>query len=158
MQVIQILTCLTFTTPDGSTPPLNDGKTQHMYNSGVLRWTSDYGKASLGSKFAWVNDQVGFGSSSSLLPVELSIPRLETGAGTVPATNFGNTSAGQTGESGEQQLIIRREGGSRYVLLRRPVASPCNNQLERDVHRTELRFSRNVHLRPMFIYETPFYL
>lgn len=95
-------------TPDGRTPPLDDGNKQTMYNSSILRWTSAYGDASLGRKFAWIHDQAGFGSSPSLLLVELAIPRLTTGGGIAPMATLPISSAVQSGTTGEQALVIRR--------------------------------------------------
>jgi hypothetical protein len=106
------------TTPDGSTPPLDDGRTVQMYNSSVLRWTGSYGSETVGRKFAWINDRMGFSSNANLWPVTLSIPRLDFGQGTEPVLEVGNEFPFQTGEDGEQQVLIRRGSESQhYVLL-----------------------------------------
>jgi hypothetical protein len=119
-------------TPDGQTPPLDDGNKHNMRFSTVLRWTGAYGDASLGRKFAWIGDKRGFGSQNSLLLVELAIPRVEQGGGDAPASTLGNTSAGQTGENGEQQIVMRREddvGRAHYLLL--------NGESKDAIHRGE---------------------
>lgn len=108
-------------TPDGKVPPLDDGNKREMYMSSVLRWTGSYGNNSLGQKFAWINSQPanGLGSSFDLLPVELAIPRQAAPSSNPIPQDVGNTSPGQTSDSGEQQLIVRRSDGgkSHYVLL-----------------------------------------
>lgn len=73
-------------TPDGKTPPLDDGNKQSMNHSSVLRWTSSYGLGVVGQKFAWISGRPanGLGSSRDLLPVELAIPRLDNLAGLSP--------------------------------------------------------------------------
>ncbi len=101
-------------TPDGLTPPLDDGNKHNMRFASVMRWTGDYGNSSLGEKYAWISDansDNGFGATASLLPVEIAIPRVGLNGGTPPPSNVGKTRS-QTGENQEQQHILRRSTSS----------------------------------------------
>ena len=105
-------------TPDGKTPPLDDGNKVNMYNTSLLRWTSDYGNDMIGEKFAWIGKAT---SRSWLYPVEVAIPRLAK-PGTDPRpTVLGNTfEERRAGEDGHQQVVVRRtadDGRQHYVLL-----------------------------------------
>jgi len=90
-----------------------------------MRWTAGYGDDTLGRKMAWVADATerGWGVKSDLLLFEMAIPRHAAGAGVPPSATVGNTEAAQTGQDGEQQLVLRREAVSsdgsalHYVLL-----------------------------------------
>lgn len=98
-------------TPEGATPPLDDGNRKDMENAPLMRWSSVYGNAAIGQKFAWISDNGGngFGSSENVLLLELAIPRLEIGQGITPASDIVNVAGGLvTGEDAEQQLVIRR--------------------------------------------------
>jgi len=114
-------------TPDGMTPPLDDGNKHPIRVSMLLRWSSTYGDSNLGQKFAWIANKDGFGASNDLLPVEIAIPRVD-GNGASPASAIGNTSASQTGEDGEQQIVSRvtdENGKTHYILLNGESGDAC---------------------------------
>lgn len=108
-------------TPDGQIPALDDGNKIDLRDAAFMRWTPAYGDPALGRKMAWIADRQprDWGVSRSLLFFEMAIPRLGTDDGQPPEPNIGNTTPQQTGEDGEQQLIIRRTAtdGEHYVLL-----------------------------------------
>lgn len=110
-------------TPDGRLPALDDGNKADLRDAALMHWTAGYGDDALGRKMAWVADATGrnWGVSRNLLLVEMAIPRHEAGAGVPPPAVIGNTTAAQTGEDGEQQLVLRRASGDEdarhYVLL-----------------------------------------
>ncbi len=116
-------------TPDGKTPPLDDGNKHIMYNIGPLRWSSAYGDGSVGNKFAWIGKKMNSSSfRADLHPVEIAIPRTS-----VPSSNpldevVGNTFAnrqsgdnvsGRDADYGRQEVIVRRKIANRthYILL-----------------------------------------
>ncbi len=118
-------------TPDGKTPPLDDGHKHIMYNIGPLRWSSAYGEGSVGNKFAWIGKKINSSAfRKDLYPVEIAIPNAS-----IPSSNpldevVGNTFANrQSGDGGSnnvpasdyarQEVVIRREIGGRthYILL-----------------------------------------
>ena len=103
-------------TPDGKTPPLDDGNKQTMYNAVLLRWADGYGPDALGRKYAWIGTVAG---RSDLLPVEIAIPRQATPESNPLPPVVGNTSAIQTGEGGRQEIVVRRHTGAHthYLLL-----------------------------------------
>ncbi len=113
------------TTPDGGLPALDDGNKIDLRDAALMRWTAGYGDDTLGRKMAWVADATerGWGVKSDLLLFEMAIPRHAAGAGVPPSATVGNTAAAQTGQDGEQQLVLRREAVSsdgsalHYVLL-----------------------------------------
>ena len=75
-------------TPDGKTPPLDDGHKINMYNASLLRWTEDYGDDDIGRKFAWISKTA---SRSWLYPVEIAIPRRAKPPSSPLAEVIGNT-------------------------------------------------------------------
>jgi hypothetical protein len=107
-------------TPDGRTPPLDDGNKVDINLSSLLNWTSAYGDAVIGQEFLWINNRVGGpAAEQEVLLVELAIPHV-SGPGTKPEPNEGNQYPSQTGVNGEQQVVIRRDdisGHTHYVLL-----------------------------------------
>lgn len=106
-------------TPDGRTPPLDDGNRAPMEHSAVLRWQPGYGEASVGARYAWVADRHGWAADPDLLLVELAVPRRPAGSGFLPS-HVGNARASETGEDGEQQALVRfadARGRRHYVLL-----------------------------------------
>ncbi len=110
------------TTPGGRMPALDDGNKAPMRHAALMRWTPEYGDESLGQKMAWIGDWQSRDEGDDLFLVEMAIPRLGAGEGASPAANVGNTTAAQTGQDGEQQLVIRRtatsgEAAVHYVLL-----------------------------------------
>lgn len=101
------------TTPEGETPPLDDGNKRSMRVSMLLRWTGAYSEAdTLGQKFAWIANRQNenYGAREDLLPVEIAIPRLE-GSGTAPPSSVD--------EGSDQQVVARHSSGGQdhYVLL-----------------------------------------
>ncbi len=110
-------------TPDGGLPALDDGNKTDLRDAALMRWTAGYGDEALGRKMAWIADATerGWGVKRDLLLVEMAIPRHAAGAGVPPPATVGNTAAAQTGEDGEQQLVLRRASGGdsvlHYVLL-----------------------------------------
>ena len=118
-------------TPDGKTPPIDDGNKSNMYNMSLLRWSSAYGEASVGNKFAWI-DKMNSSSyrSDHLYPVEIAIPHAS-----VPSSNpleevvgntFTNRKSGDGGSNNvpvsdyaRQEVVIRRKiaGREHYILL-----------------------------------------
>ena len=109
-------------TPDGRTPPLEDGNKWPIFASSVLRWRSDYGEGGLGLKFAWINNRsesgLGYGSQGNLLALELAIPRTLDTSYPLPS-DVGRYGVGQPTED-EQQVVIRRsdnQGRTHYVLV-----------------------------------------
>ncbi len=112
-------------TPDGATPPLDDGNKWPMAMAALLSWDASFGTASTGQKFAWVQSRRATPAAPplNLALLELSIPRLIPSQGISPG-DIGNTSSAQTGESGDQQIVLRPDncstGGSgdcHFVLL-----------------------------------------
>ena len=118
-------------TPDGKTPPIDDGNKSNMYNMGILRWSSAYGEASVGDKFAWI-DKMNSSSyrSDHLYPVEIAIPHASVPSsnplGEVLGNTFANRKSGDGGSNNapvsdyaRQEVVIRRKIGERnhYILL-----------------------------------------
>ena len=105
-------------TPDGRTPPLDDGNKRTIRSANLLRWTSAYGNATSGRKFVWISEESGsFGSIPESRIVEISVPRTSSGIGSSPLA--GNDLPNETGEGGEQQMILRRthSNNDHYVFL-----------------------------------------
>ena len=111
-------------TPDGKTPPLDDGHKRSMYNASSLRWTSDYGDDTIGEKFARVYGAIEaageFSLSASLYPVVIAIPRRSVSDSTLSDGIVGNPVNQKTmGEEGHQELVVRRtiDGRQHYLFL-----------------------------------------
>lgn len=112
-------------TPDGATPPLDDGNKWPMSMAALLSWDASFGTASTGQKFAWVQSRRASPTAPpvNLRLVDLAIPRLNPSLGVSPG-DIGNTSSSQTGVTGEQQIVLRPSacapggtGNCHYVLL-----------------------------------------
>ncbi|WP_138432014.1 hypothetical protein [Fodinibius saliphilus] len=107
-------------TPDGNTPPIDDGNKNAMKSSMLLSWSSAYGDPVVGKKFAYIRDLPelkGPGSKRNSRLVEIAIPRTSVGEGTAPPNTYGNTSPGSLYH---QQLVTRRrdsEGKLHYLFL-----------------------------------------
>jgi len=118
-------------TPDGKTPPLDDGNKRIIYNVNVLSWNHTYGNYSVGKKFAWIGTKIDSASfRKDLYPVEIAIPPAE-----IPSSNplepiignsFANRKSGDAGNNrsilsdyGRQEVVVRREiaGHTHYILL-----------------------------------------
>ena len=118
-------------TPDGKTPPLDDGNKRIIYNVGVLDWNSTYGNSSVGEKFAWIGSKINSASfRSDLYPIEIAIPHAD-----VPTQNpldalvgnsYANKTSGDAGNKhailsnyGRQEVVVRRDiaGHTHYILL-----------------------------------------
>ena len=118
-------------TPDGKTPPLDDGNKRIIYNVGVLDWSSTYGNKSVGEKFAWIGSKINSASfRSDLYPVEIAIPHAD-----IPTQNpldalvgnsYANRTSGDAGNNrailsdyGRQEVVVRRDiaGHTHYILL-----------------------------------------
>ena len=111
-------------TPDGKTPPLDDGNKTTMYNADILRWTSDYGNDAIGEKFARVVGSIeavkGLSLWKPLYPVAIAIPRRPVSASTLPDGIIGKQFQNRTdGENGRQEVVLRRtiNGRQHYILL-----------------------------------------
>ncbi len=111
-------------TPDGKTPPLDDGNKSTMYNAGILRWKSEYGDDTVGEKFARVVGAIkavnGYSLQKALYPVAISIPRRSVTVSTLPDGIIGNEFDHRTdGEDGRQEVVVRRtiNGRQHYVFL-----------------------------------------
>ena len=118
-------------TPDGKTPPLDDGNKHVMYNIGPLRWSSAYGDGSVGEKFAWIGTEIAPSAfRSDLYPVEIAIPHSEAPPSNpldpVVGNSFANRGSGDAGSNyaissdyGRQEVVIKRKIGERthYILL-----------------------------------------
>ena len=111
-------------TPDGKTPPLDDGHKRSMYNTGILRWSSDYGDNIVGEKFAGVIGAIeavgGHSLSASLYPVAIAIPRRSVSNSTLPDGIIGNPVNKKTaGGEGRQEVVVRRtiDNKQHYLLL-----------------------------------------
>lgn len=105
-------------TPDGRTPPLDDGNKRAIRAANLLRWSSTYGNATTGSKFVWISEERGgYGTIAESRLVEIAIPRTASGVSNPPLV--GNDSPVDTGEDGEQQMVLRRthNGNDHYVFL-----------------------------------------
>ncbi len=104
-------------TPDGKTPPLDDGHKINMYNASVLRWTNDYGDKDIGEKFAYISKPL---SRSWLYPVGIAIPRIAKPMENPLLDVSGNTFENRkSGEDGRQEVVVRRtiNGKQHYILL-----------------------------------------
>ena len=103
-------------TPDGKTPPLDDGHKINMYNASLLRWTEDYGDDDIGRKFAWISKTA---SRSWLYPVEIAIPRRAKPPSSPLAEVIGNTFEDRKDLLGRQEVVVRRTVDDRqhYILL-----------------------------------------
>ena len=119
-------------TPDGRTPPIDDANKRQINEAVLLRWQGQYGDAAIGQAYAGIGDsfvrveagssveeQPAFARISNVLPVELAIPRLRSGQGTPPPSDYGNTYTSQPTEDSAAPLIVRRSasGHKHYVLL-----------------------------------------
>ncbi len=111
-------------TPDGKTPPLDDGNKTTMYTADILRWTSDYGNDAIGEKFARVVGSIeavkGLSLWAPLYPVAIAIPRRSVSASTLPDGIIGKQFQNRTdGENGRQEVVLRRtiNGRQHYILL-----------------------------------------
>lgn len=102
-------------TPDGSVPPLNDGNKRVIQSVNMLRWSPEYGDASIGSKYNTVHRSILEHHQTSefddqYLLVELAIPKYQGGTNELESLI----------DPEEQQLLIRygdEYDNRHYVLL-----------------------------------------
>lgn len=107
-------------TPDGMTPPLDDGNKRSIRTASILNWDSSYGRQNIGRKYAWVLQNRALYSNTnvnadrSLYLLELAIPKTQTVL--VPPNIIG---PGLTGTE-EQQTVFRYKdvhGNSHWLLV-----------------------------------------
>ncbi len=111
-------------TPEGGTPPFDDGNRHPMYSANLMNWDRVYGHRRLGEKMNWVYEKIGEVQNgiparweelnNEVLLVDLAIPKVDSCI--EPAVIVGNFSEF---DRSEPQLIVRREinGQSHYVCL-----------------------------------------
>ena len=105
-------------TPDGKSPPLDDGHKGVMYNVGVLSWKSTYGNNDIGEKFARIAGRIQSSLNASLYPVEIAIPRRALSDSGPPDGIIGNEFGNRTdGEDGRQEVVVRRTIGNKQHYL-----------------------------------------
>ena len=112
-------------TPDGKTPPIDDGNKQYMYNADLLRWNSEYGDDGIGEKFARIVGSIKATGASALqqklYPVAISIPRRIITDSALPDGIIGNKfDDRKDGENGRQEVVLRKttaNGRQHYILL-----------------------------------------
>lgn len=104
-------------TPEGKTPPIDDGNKVWIYPAQILNWSSDYGNSTtgnIGAKYQRIVDQEeqdapdmpngwGYGKFNWLNLVELAIPRHQNTTYTYSDRVVGNTDPEQLGD---QQVIL----------------------------------------------------
>ena len=99
-------------TPEGSTPPFDDGNRRPIFNANLMTWSSAYGNADISAKMNWVFQRVAETQNGQptrwkqvnpdVMLVQLAIPK--TKELRQPAAVVGNQSML---ERDEQQLIVR---------------------------------------------------
>ncbi|MEX2364654.1 MAG: T9SS type A sorting domain-containing protein [Balneolaceae bacterium] len=110
-------------TPDGNTPPLDDGNKKPIESAGLLSWDASYGNHDLGKKFAYIRDLPEISSfldnvnrNNSRL-VEISYPHVQENQGTTWEEVYGNEGSSETLA---QQTIVRKkdsDGTMHYLLM-----------------------------------------
>lgn len=110
-------------TPDGNTPPLDDGNIKPIQSAGLLSWDVSYGDNDLGKKFAFIRD---LPEINALLEdvnrnysrlVEISYSHVQENQGTSWEEVYGNEGLSETLA---QQTIVRKkdsEGTMHYLLM-----------------------------------------
>ncbi|MFK7848832.1 MAG: T9SS type A sorting domain-containing protein [Rhodothermales bacterium] len=93
-------------TPEGATPPLEDGNKIPMEAAHLLRWSPAYGDASIGSKFSWIAASHPTLPSADLWMHALALPVNTT---FTPPLSEVTT---ETYPEHPQQMILRRDGQS----------------------------------------------
>ncbi len=111
-------------TPDGKTPPLDDGNKKTMYNAGILNWTGGYGSDVIGEKFSRIFGSIkavgGLSLQTSLYPLALAIPRRPVSASILPDGIIGNEfHKRRDGGGGHQEVVVRRtiDNKQHYIVL-----------------------------------------
>ena len=103
------------TTPQGGTPPFDDGNRHWMYSAHLLAWDASYGDAAIGRKFAWIDlTNPGARAVSSAL-LSLSIPKAPLGTETAPPDVYGYGGGYPTYQT--DQVVVRKETGGRKHYL-----------------------------------------
>lgn len=79
-------------TPDGLTPPFDDGNKRKIASSTLLSWSGSYGKVRTGERFAYIRDleNIGIGSEERHRLVEIAIPRMAEGTGRLGTLTVNN--------------------------------------------------------------------
>ncbi len=112
-------------TPDGKTPPIDDGNKYDMHNAGLVRWRSEYAEDKIGEKFARIVGSIkaadGYSLQEHIYPVAISIPRRSiTQLTSLPDGVIGNEYKDRkSGENGRQEVILRRtiNGRQHYIFF-----------------------------------------
>ncbi len=111
-------------TPDGKTPPIDDGNKQYIYNAGLLHWSSEYGDNLISKKFARIVGAIksvkGSSLQKSMYPVAIAIPRRPISNSGLPDGIIGNQySNRKSGAHGRQEIILRRTINNKqhYILF-----------------------------------------
>jgi len=111
-------------TPDGKTPPIDDGNKEAMYNAGLLRWNNEYGDYKIGEKFARIVGSLksfgGLSLQQYLYPIAIAIPFRKITDSTLPDGIIGNKfDDRKDGENGRQEVVVRRtiNGMQHYIFL-----------------------------------------
>lgn len=120
-------------TPDGETPPFDDGNRRSMFNANLMTWSPQYGDGLVGEKMNWIFQKITSENINSqnnaeehegaicwkkcntdVLLVQLAIPKTEKTL--APASVVGNQSIIARDE---EQLIIRRtiKGKNHFICL-----------------------------------------
>ncbi|MFK7845401.1 MAG: hypothetical protein AB8G77_08875 [Rhodothermales bacterium] len=111
------------TTPDGETPPFDDGNRRPMFNANLMTWSPQYGDGPIGEKMNWVFQKITEARKGPIcwkkcntdaMLVQLAIPKTEKVL--PPASVAGNRSIVARDE---EQLIIRRtiNGKNHFICL-----------------------------------------
>lgn len=105
-------------TPDGRTPPFDDGNKKKIRSANLLSWSSAYGNDHTGKLFANIRDKLGnSGSFVDYRLIEIAIPRREKNTGISPPQTLGNSSSS---ELSDQQNVLRfndSNGQQHYVFM-----------------------------------------
>ena len=110
-------------TPDGNTPPIDDGNKRSILSSGLLSWSSSYGRGDIGSKYAHIRDldeissQLENEAINYSRLVEIAYEHVQEDGGTPFPEYYGNEGVNQTSA---HQLILRKTDSSNnthYILM-----------------------------------------
>lgn len=106
-------------TPQGFTPPLDDGNKSIMACAGLLSWSGSYGDDIIGKKFAHIRDipKVKSNLQFESRLVEIAFEHQATGSGIDHPEYYGNISS--TNHSKHQTVIRKQDanGTQHYILM-----------------------------------------